>query len=139
MTTKLPPDAPAERSLISTPSGELTHFQDAFIDAFIASGGKREQSAIEAGYSEASAAQMASRLLKHDVVMTELYRRTRLHMASMAPAALKQLETLATEAKSERIRREASSDLLDRVGLSAPTRVEHMTAGELKVTIDLGG
>ena len=132
------PDAPAERSLVTTPSGELTQRQNAFVDAFVANGANRKAAAIEAGYSEASASVRASRLLQHDTVMSEIYRRTRLRMAAFAPAALNELENLATRAKSERIRREASSDLLDRVGLRAPDRVEHMTAGELKVTIDLG-
>jgi len=141
-----PPDAPADGDeeaylleRVETPSGVLTRRQDAFVDALVANGGKRREAAIAAGYGETSSKSVAWRLMQKPHVAAEIYRRTRLRLALFAPQALAQLEKLATEGRSEHVRREAASDLLDRLGLTAPQRVEHLTAGELRVTIDLSG
>ena len=45
---------------------------------------------------------------------------------------------LATGAKSEYVRLQAAQDLLDRVGMKAPEKVDHRVTGELSVSIDLG-
>ena len=44
---------------------------------------------------------------------------------------------LADNAKSEYVQLEASKDILDRVGLRTPDKVQHSVVGDIKVNIDL--
>ena len=44
---------------------------------------------------------------------------------------------LATEAKSDYVKLEASKDILDRSGFKAPDRVQHQVGGNLNIKIDL--
>lgn len=122
---------------IETPSGNLTELQDRFVDAYVTNGGAVEKAAIEAGYSEASARTLGSRLLKDDRVLQEIYRRTVNRVAVTAPKALAVVETLATSARSEKVRFDAAADLLNRAGLKAPERIDHRVGGEISVHIDL--
>lgn len=122
---------------IDSPSGALTDRQDAFIDAYVTNGGRIEAAAIEAGYSEASARTLGSRLMKDDKVLAEIYRRTVNRVAVLAPRALNTVEVLATSARSEKVRLEAAADLLNRAGLKAPDRIDHRVNGEISVHIDL--
>ena len=121
MNKKAPSKEPVP--LIQTPSGPLTERQDLFVETMIENGGQKLDAALKAGYGPASAASRASRLLQEDKVIAEIYRRTRL--------------ALAGAAKSERIRMEASQDLLTRIGISAPERVDHRLSGDIKVSINL--
>ena len=122
---------------VETPSGELTALQDAFVDEYVTSGGDRKNSVIRAGYSENGADVTAVRLLKHDVVIAEIFRRSRLRLVNVVPKALAGLQELAMNARSERVRREALDSLLDRAGFRAPERIEHHHGGGLEVSIDL--
>lgn len=123
--------------LVQTPSGPLTARQDLFVETMIENGGQKLDAALKAGYGPASAASRASRLLQEDKVIAEIYRRTRLALAGAAPQLVNTLMGLAHGAKSERIRMEASQDLLTRIGISAPERVDHRLSGDIKVSINL--
>jgi phage terminase small subunit len=122
---------------IDSPNGPLTELQDRFIDAYVTNGGRIEQAAIEAGYSEASARTLGSRLLKDDKVLQEIYRRTVSKVAVSAPKALHIVEQLAQSSRSDKVRLEAAMDLLNRAGLKAPERIDHRVGGEIHVQIDL--
>lgn len=122
---------------VDSPSGALTELQDKFIDAYVSNGGRIEAAAIEAGYSEASARTLGSRLVKDDRVLAEIYRRTVGRVAVTAPKALHIVETLAQSSRSDKVRLEAAMDLLNRAGLRAPERIDHRIGGEIHVQIDL--
>lgn len=122
---------------VDSPSGALTELQDKFIDAYVSNGGRIEAAAIEAGYSEASARTLGSRLVKDDKVLAEIYRRTVGRVAVTAPKALHIVEQLAQSSRSDKVRLEAAMDLLNRAGLRAPERIDHRIGGEIHVQIDL--
>ena len=122
---------------IDSPNGPLTELQDRFIDAYVTNGGAIEKAAIDAGYSEASARTLGSRLLKDDKVLQEIYRRTVGRVAVMAPRALGIVDQLAQSSRSDKVRLEAAMDLLNRAGLKAPERIDHRIGGEITVNIDL--
>ncbi len=116
----------------------LTRKQDTFIEAYVANGGKGTAAAKEAGYAEKSAHVEACRLLRNPLIVQEIYKRTTLAIGASLPKAFRTIERLSSEAKSEYVQLEASRDLLDRVGLKAPERIDHRVDGALNVSIDLG-
>lgn len=116
----------------------LTRKQDTFIEAYVANGGHGTQAAKDAGYAEKSAHVESCRLLRNPLIVQEIYRRTTLAIGASVPRAFRTIERLSSEAKSEYVQLEASRDLLDRVGLRAPERIDHRVDGNLSVSIDLG-
>jgi len=117
----------------------LTTKQQAFAEAYVANGGNGKQAAIAAGYSENSARMEAHRLLKHSKVLAEIVYLSTARLASLAPKAIDQVENLITSARSDRVKLDASIDLLNRLGLKAPDKVDHRVAGDISLTVDLGG
>ena len=113
----------------------LTEKQEAFVHAYVASGGKLTASAKSAGYAPKSAHVEAHRLMQKPEVIRAIYECTALALGSHVPAALAKLAKLSDRAKSEYVQLEASKDLLDRAGLSAPKKVT--LGGGLNVTFDL--
>lgn len=124
-------------SCVSTPSGDLTLKQDAFVDAYVANGGQGTLAAKEAGYSESGAHVEANRLLKNPLIIQEVHRRTVMAIGAALPSALNTVRRLSESAKSEYVQLEASRDLLDRAGMRAAQRIDHRVDGELRVSIDL--
>ena len=122
---------------VSTPSGDLTLKQDAFVDAYVANGGKGSHAAVDAGYVEKSAHVEANRLLKNPTIIQEIHRRTVMAIGAALPSALHTVTRLSQSAKSEYVQLEASRDLLDRAGMRAAQRIDHRVDGELRVSIDL--
>lgn len=122
---------------VSTPSGDMTLKQDAFVDAYVANGGQGTQAAKDAGYSESGAHVEANRLLKNPLIIQEVHRRTVMAIGAALPSALKTITRLSSAAKSEYVQLEASRDLLDRAGMRAAQRIDHRVDGELRVSIDL--
>ena len=123
--------------LVKTPSGPLTVKQDMFVDALVSNGGKKQAAALQAGYEKASAGKSATALLKKDPILSEIYRRTKLSLASATPMLLDTLMGIALNGKSERLRMEAAQDLLTRAGFSAPERIDHRLSGDINVSIDI--
>lgn len=123
---------------VTTPNGDLTPKQDAFVDQYVANGGNGSAAARDAGYAESSAHVEAHRLLRNPLIIQEIYRRTVMQVGAHLPKALATVIGLSGTAKSEYVRLEASKDLLDRAGLRAPDKLDHRIGGEIRVSIDLG-
>jgi hypothetical protein len=76
--------------------------------------------AIKAGFPE-SAAQMASwRLMREPKVLGAIHAEARRRLVGLAPLAIDVLEKLARGATSEKVKRDAANDILNRAGLVAP-------------------
>ena len=115
----------------------LTRRRDAFVDAYVANGGNGAAAARVAGYALSCARVKASLLIRDPAIIGEIRRRTILALGAAAPKALATLIKLSGQANSERVRREASSDILDRLGFKAPAKINHQLDAGLKVVIDL--
>jgi phage terminase small subunit len=114
----------------------LTPMQTAFVDALVSNGGDKTAAAIEAGYSSDTARTQAYGLLAKPHVIQALMERSMSELASMAPHAINRIRALV-HAKSEYVALQASQDILDRLGLRAPDKVDHRVSGEVSVQIDL--
>lgn len=116
---------------------ELTDMQAAFVEAFVSNGGHKEEAAIEAGYSPATARMQACELLRKPHVMQAVIERTGIELIASAPRARMTLAKLL-EAKSEYVQLEAAKDLLDRAGFKPTEKHDHRIAGDISIHIDLG-
>jgi hypothetical protein len=121
-----------------TETSSFTDKQQAFVRAFVESGGKLTQAAIDAGYSPASAASAANIALRNPLIQNAIYAETRARFARHAPEMQSVVMELAQSARSGMVRLLAAQDWLDRAGFRAPEQHHHLLAGELKVSIDLG-
>jgi phage terminase small subunit len=110
--------------------------QQAFVDAFVSNGGDKVAAAIDAGYSRDTARNQACELLGKPHVLQAILDRSMAELVMQSPVAIQRLSSLL-EAKSEYVRLQASQDLLNRVGLKAPDRVDHRVHGNVTVNIDL--
>lgn len=117
------------------PTGDLTPTQEAFASAYVLNGGKATDAALEAGYAEGSARVRAYELLKKPHVIKRIYELTVSSLGTHIPAALATVARLSGSARSEYVQLEASKDLLDRAGMSAPKQVN--VSGSFSVEIDL--
>ena len=106
----------------------LTPKQEAFAQAYVSNGGKKQQSGIEAGYAPESAAVEANKLLKKTHVLDRIHELTHSAFSALAPTLLDKLVSLATAARSEKVRFDALKDLLDRSGHRPVARVLNMSA-----------
>jgi len=117
---------------------KLTKMQQSFVTAFVSNSDNPEQAAIEAGYSEATARVQAYELLRKPHVMQAVLTEAGMKLHQQVPSAVQTLTNLMNTARSERIRMEASQDVLDRTGFKAAERVDHRHSGGVSVEIDLG-
>ena len=124
-----------------TDNTELTDKQKALVDTIVSTGCSIVAAAEKAGYSTKvsrdSARVSASRTLRLPKVqkyMMECVSRT---IGLGAVTASNKLVQLSNNARSEYVQLEASKDILDRVGLRTPDRVNHQVVGDIKVSIDL--
>ena len=120
---------------------DLTDKQKALVDTIVSTGCSIVEAAEKAGYStkisRESARVSASRTLRLPKVqkyMMECVSRT---IGLGAVTASNKLVQLSNNAKSEYVQLEASKDILDRVGLRTPDRVNHQVVGDIKINIDL--
>ncbi len=112
----------------------LTPRARAFCLEFAASGGKKKESAVAAGYGEAGARTRAYELLQLEAVQREIRNQVNKLIAGFSPLAVQALSRIVESAKSEAVRRSAASDLLDRSGFKLPDVVEihdHRTAADV--------
>jgi phage terminase small subunit len=124
------------RDLVAARFPQLSSRQIAFVVEYVANGGKRKEAAIAAGYAAASAHVEAHRQLTKPNVIKAVYELTVAQMGAHLPAALARIAKLSDGAKSEYVQLEASKDLLDRAGLSAPKQVR--VSGDISVSYDFG-
>jgi len=129
------------------PVQKLTDKQQALVEALVTNvatdeNGRRRklthmELAVIAGYAEGESGRVnVSRTLRLPHVQQAVFIRVAEAIGLSAVDALHTLVDLTTNARSERVRREAASDLLDRGGFVAPERVEH--THDVKISIDLG-
>ena len=112
----------------------LTQKQQAFIENFSQTGNAK-QSAIKAGYSEATAEQQGHNLKKQ--LSNEIDEATKKLMSSHVPLAVDKLKDLISNPKiSASVQLGAVNSLLDRSGYQTITKIEDVTGrktdGELR-------
>ena len=114
----------------------LTQKQGAFVDAYVRSGGRRTEAAIEAGYSPRYARMQAYELLKHPGIVRAIVEQARLEVVRSGPIATTTLRELI-EARSEALALKACKAVLDGAGLKAGTSVTAQMVGNVRVNVDL--
>lgn len=115
----------------------LTALQHAFALSFVKhSDGNAARAAREAGYLDPTSA--GWRLLQNRNVQDAIRQLTAVEIATSAPIAAMVMRRLALSAKSEFVQQQAASDLLDRAGFKPPDRHQHLVAGSVTISIDLG-
>ena len=103
----------------------LTEMQQAFIENFSQTGNAK-QSAIKAGYSEATAEQQGHNLKKQ--LSNEIDEATKKLMSSHVPLAVDKLKDLISNPKiSASVQLGAVNSLLDRSGYQTITKIEDVT------------
>ena len=103
----------------------LTEMQEAFIENFSQTGNAK-QSAIKAGYSEATAEQQGHNLKKQ--LSYEIDEATKKLMSSHVPLAVEKLKDLISNPKiSASVQLGAINSLLDRSGYQTITKIEDVT------------
>ena len=112
----------------------LTEMQQAFVENFSQTGNAK-QSAIKAGYSEATAEQQGHNLKKQ--LSNEIDEATKKLMSSHVPLAVDKLKDLISNPKiSPSVQLGAVNSLLDRSGYQTITKIEDVTGrktdGELR-------
>ena len=112
----------------------LTEMQKSFVDNFSQTGNAK-QSAIKAGYSEATAEQQGHNLKKQ--LSHEIDEATKKLMSSHVPLAVDKLKDLISNPKiSASVQLGAVNSLLDRSGYQTITKIEDVTGrktdGELR-------
>jgi len=112
----------------------LTEMQQAFVENFSQTGNAK-QSAIKAGYSEATAEQLGHNLNKQ--LSNEIDEATKKLMSSHVPLAVDKLKDLISNPKiSASVQLGAVNSLLDRSGYQTITKIEDVTGrktdGELR-------
>ena len=113
----------------------LTALQERFVCSYVENGGNARAAARAAGYGPGTAVTYGHRLLSNPLIVRAIYDRTAISLGTHLPAALSKLAKLSRSASSEYVALEASRDLLDRAGLSAPKKVN--VSGGVNVTFDL--
>ena len=125
----------SDRETLAGRFPQLSSKQLSFVAVYVANGGKGTHAAKEAGYATASAHVEAHRQLQKPSIIKAIAELTVQRLGAAMPGAVATIERLSERAKSEYVQLEASKDLLDRAGLSAPKRVN--IGGDLRVTFDL--
>ena len=117
---------------------DLTDKQKSLVDTIVATGCTITEAAKKAGYSlKESGRVTASRTLRIPKVQDYMKRQIANTIGLGAITASRKLVELSGNARSEYVQLEASRDILDRIGLRAPERIQHQVDGNLKVSIDL--
>lgn len=107
------------------PNTGRTELQEAFIDAYISNGGKREKAALAAGYAKSNARMRAWELLKRPDVLQEIHDRTSKSIKSLAPKALGvMLDMMNDSTVNASIRFNCAREILDRAGYKAAEKLE---------------
>ena len=118
---------------------KLTDKQRALVDTLVAEGCSIKDAAHKAGYAEGEAGRVtASKTLKLPHVQQYMMQAVTESIGLNATLAASKMLKLAQGAKREYVQLEASKDILDRAGFKPVDRSQHLVAGEIKVSIDLG-
>lgn len=125
-------------ALKATLSGKLTKMQEAFVEELLINGGNLEQAAINAGYAKGSAQRQAYALMNIPHVIEAYQIGLAQRLAASASGAVSTITDLSRNSRSDYVKLQASQDILDRIGMRAPDKVDHRVAGQVSVSIDLG-
>jgi hypothetical protein len=113
---------------------ELTDMQAAFVDHFVATGGKVGIAATRAGYADRA---QGSKLLRDPKITKAIQQRVHDEIGTAAVSALGTVVKLAKSAKSDYVRLEAAKDLLNRAGYVPPDKHLLKVSGDLTVSFDI--
>jgi phage terminase small subunit len=102
-----------------SPLKTLNERQAAFVKEYVA-GGDPHRAALAAGYAEGTARVAGTQILEMPNIALAIARAARIRLARGVPMALGVLEYLAAKAKSEKIRLDAATRILDRAGIVPP-------------------
>jgi len=125
------------RTQLSKKDG-LTYKQRALVDTLVATGCTITEASQKAGYSKGESGRVvASRTLRLPKVQAYLQQEVSNKLGLGSVHASSTLLHLIQNGKSEYVRLEASKDLLDRIGMRAPDKVQHNLSGNVQIKIDL--
>ena len=125
-------------SELTNSKDDLTPKQKCLVDTLVAEGCSIREAATKAGFSTKDGGRVnASRTLRLPKVQKYMMAQIANSMGLSAIGASHKLIQLSQTARSEYVQLEASKDILDRVGLRTPDKVQHALVGNLKVNIDL--
>ena len=117
---------------------ELTDKQRKLVDTIVATGCTITEAAKTAGYSTGDGGRVtASRTLRIPKVQSYMMKQIANTVGLGAVHASRKMVDLSMNARSEYVQLEASKDILDRVGIRAPERIQHTVDANLSVNIDL--
>ena len=117
---------------------ELTDKQRKLVDTIVATGCTITEAAKTAGYSTGDGGRVtASRTLRIPKVQSYMMKQIANTVGLGAVHASRKMVDLSMNARSEYVQLEASKDILDRVGIRAPDKVQHTLDANLSVNIDL--
>ena len=124
-------------SLVKGKDG-LTYKQRMLVDTLVTQNCSIAKASQIAGYAKGESGRVtASKTLRLPKVIEYFNSKVAEIGRLGAIPAVHTIVRLATEAKSDYVKLEASKDILDRSGFKAPDRVQHSHAGTLSVKIDL--
>ena len=126
------------KSIAKTENDELTDKQRKLVDTIVATGCSITEAAKIAGYSTGDGGRVtASRTLRIPKVQNYMMKQIANTVGLGAIHASRKMVDLSQNARSEYVQLEASKDILDRVGIRAPDKVQHTLDANLSVNIDL--
>ena len=126
------------KSIAKTENDELTDKQRKLVDTIVATGCSITEAAKSAGYSTGDGGRVtASRTLRIPKVQSYMMKQIANTVGLGAVHASRKMVDLSQNARSEYVQLEASKDILDRVGIRAPDKVQHTLDANLSVNIDL--
>ena len=126
------------KSIAKTENDELTDKQRKLVDTIVATGCSITEAAKSAGYSTGDGGRVtASRTLRIPKVQNYMMKQIANTVGLGAIHASRKMVDLSQNARSEYVQLEASKDILDRVGIRAPERIQHTVDANLSVNIDL--
>ena len=117
---------------------ELTDKQRKLVDTIVATGCTITEAAKTAGYSRGDGGRVtASRTLRIPKVQSYMMKQIANTVGLGAVHASRKMVDLSMNARSEYVQLEASKDILERVGIRAPERIQHTVDENLSVNIVL--
>jgi len=116
----------------------LTTKQKDLVDTYVTTGKTIKECAEIVGYATGESGRVvASRTLRLPKVQAYLMQEVSNKLGLGSVHASSTLLHLIQNGKSEYVRLEASKDLLDRIGMRTPEKVQHNLSGNVQIKIDL--